>query len=216
MMKKDFLKSKVTPAIALVLFILLYQSGQLQVIFSMVIILIASAIEYGKGTFKSLGFQRSRFKALDLLVIAPLLAAVLFAIYWFILIPAVTYLTGQPIDFSVFEPYKGNLPAILTMLAFVWISAAFGEEILYRGYLMRQLIKFFGTSKISIVLNIVLLAVIFGWMHSYQGITGQIITGIIGATLATIFHFRKYDMWFNIALHGFFDTIALALIYFSA
>lgn len=216
MMKKDFLKSKVTPAIALVLFILLYQSGQLQVIFSMVIILIASAIEYGKGTFKSLGFQRSRFKALDLLVIAPLLAAVLFAIYWFILIPAVTYLTGQPIDFSVFEPYKGNLPAILTMLAFVWISAAFGEEILYRGYLMRQLIKFFGTSKISIVLNIVLLAVIFGWMHSYQGITGQIITGIIGATLATIFHFRKYDLWFNIALHGFFDTIALALIYFSA
>ncbi len=215
-MKKDFLKSKVTPAIALVLFILLYQSGQLQVIFSMVIILIASAIEYGKGTFKSLGFQRSRFKALDLLVIAPLLAAVLFAIYWFILIPAVTYLTGQPIDFSVFEPYKGNLPAILTMLAFVWISAAFGEEILYRGYLMRQLIKFFGTSKISIVLNIVLLAVIFGWMHSYQGITGQIITGIIGATLATIFHFRKYDLWFNIALHGFFDTIALALIYFSA
>jgi len=50
-------------------------------------------------------------------------------------------------------------------------------------------------------------------MHGYQGITGQIITGIIGLLLAIIFHLRKYDLWFNIAVHGFFYTIALIVIY---
>ena len=90
-----------------------------------------------------------------------------------------------------------------------------GTEILFRGYLMRQFTKFFGSSSISLILNIILLAVIFGWIHSYQGLSGQIVTGIIGAMLAAVFHLRKSDLWFNVAVHGFFDTIALALIYYS-
>lgn len=31
--------------------------------------------------------------------------------------------------------------------------------------------------------------------------------------LAIVFYIRKYDLWFNIAIHGFFDTIALVLLY---
>lgn len=212
-MKKDVLKSIVTPAIALILCCMLYLSGYFQVVFAALIILIASWIEYGKSTFKSLGFQRSNLKLLRLLVVAPLISGMMFMLYWYVLIPCVTYLTRQPMDFSLFESYKGNLQAVLSIFPFVWISAAFGEEILFRGYLMRQFTKFFGSSKMSIVLNIVLIGVIFGWIHSYQGVSGQIVTGIIGAILATIFHIRKDDLWFNIAIHGFFDTIALVLIY---
>lgn len=212
-MKKDFLKSTVSPIIALTLCCTLYISGYFQVIFATPIILLGSWIEYGKGTFRSLGFQRGNLKALPLLVVAPLVSGMMFILYWYVLIPVVTYLTGQPMDFSLFESYKGNLQAILSIFPFVWISAAFGGEILFRGYLMRQFTKFFGSSKMSVVLNIVILGVIFGWIHSYQGISGQIVTGIIGAMLATIFHLRKDDLWFNVAVHGFFDTIALVLVY---
>jgi len=212
-MKKDLLKSIITPVVAIILCVILYLSGHFQIIFAALIVLLASWIEYGKGTFKSLGFRRSNLKLIPLLVVAPLLAGIIFTLYWFVLIPVVTHLTGQPMDFSLFEPYKGDLKAILILLPFVWISAAFGEEILFRGYLMRQFTKFFGSSKASIVLNIILLGVLFGWIHMYQGISGQIITGIVGMLMATIFYFRKYDLWFNIALHGFVDTIALVLIY---
>lgn len=212
-MKKEFLKTLLTPVIAIMLCILLYLSGYFQMVFAALIVLIASWVEYRKGTFKSLGFQRSHLKLIPLLVIAPTLAAVIFALYWFVLIPVVTNLTGQPMDFSLFETYKGDLKAVMILFPFIWVSAAFGEEIVFRGYLMRQFTKFFGNGKVSLILNITLLGVLFGWIHLYQGISGQIVTGIIGMIFATIFHFRKNDLWFNIALHGFVDTIALVLIY---
>ena len=212
-MKKDSLKSTVTPVIALILCSILYALGYFQILFVVPIILLASWIEYGKGIFKSLGFQRNKLKAIDLLVVAPLVSAGMFIFYIFVLVPGVTYFTGQPLDYSVFEPYKGNLPAVIGLFFLIWLSAAFGEEILFRGYLMKQFVKFFGSGRISLVLNILILGVIFGWIHAYQGISGQIVTGVIGALLAIIFHFRKHDLWFNVALHGFFDTIALVFIY---
>lgn len=210
-MKKTFLRENVTPVIVLILCYLLYLSGYFQIIIAAFLILIASAIEYRKDLFKSLGFQRKRLNLKSLLITAPLVGIAFFLFYFYIMVPGVTYLTGQPIDFSVFETYTGNFPAIISLLALVWVSAAFGEEIVFRGYLMRQFIKFFGNSKI----NIVLFGILFGWIHAYQGVTGQIITGIIGILLAIIFHIRKYDLWFNIAVHGFFDTTALVFIYYG-
>ena len=214
-MNKTFLTTKLTPVITIILCCILYLSGYFQIIIAAVLILIASAIEYRKDLFKSLGFQRKRINVKSLLITAPLFGALLFLFYFYIMVPSVTYLTGQPMDFSVFETYTGNLSATMSLLVFIWISAAFGEEIVFRGYLMRQFIKFFGSSKISLVINILLFGFIFGWIHSYQGISGQLITGIIGMFFAIIFHIRKNDLWFNIAVHGFFDTTALVFIYYG-
>lgn len=180
-----------------------------------ILIIIANYIEHKGKPFSALGFKREKFTFKNIFVLAPLVAIGLFAFYVFALVPGITKLTGAPIDYSSFDQLKGNLPACLITLALVWLSAGFGEEIIFRGYFMRQFVKFFGESKVSILLNIVLLACFFGFMHSYQGITGQLVTGIVGALLALIFYLRKYDLWFVIAVHGFFDTIALICIYFG-
>lgn len=180
-----------------------------------ILIIIANYIEYKGKAFSALGFQREKFTFKNIFVLAPLVALALFVFYVFVLVPGITKLTGAPIDYSSFDQLKGNLPACLIALLIVWVSAGFGEEIIFRGYFMRQFVKFFGESKVSIVLNIVLLACFFGFMHSYQGITGQLVTGFVGALLALIFYLRKYDLWFIIAVHGFFDTIALICIYFG-
>ncbi len=214
-MIKTFLTTKLIPVTAIILCCILYLSDYFQVILGPLLVLIASAIEYKKDCFKSLGFQRKRINVKSLLIIAPIFGIVLFLFYFYIMVPSVTYLTGQPMDFSVFEPYTGNLPATLVFLLFIWTSAAFGEEIVFRGYLMRQFTKFFGSSKISLVINILLFGFIFGWSHPYQGISGQIITSILGMLYATIFHFRKNDLWFSLAAHGFFDTVALVFIYYG-
>lgn len=179
------------------------------------LLIIASAVEYKKELFSSLGFQRKNLNIKRLLVVAPLLGIAIFVFYGYVLMPGVTYLTGKPIDFSEFESYEGNLPASLSLLALIWASAAFGEEIVFRGYLMRQFTKFFGSSKISLVINILLFGFIFGWLHAYQGISGQILSGITGMLLAVIFHIRKGDLWFNIAVHGFIDTVALVYMYYG-
>ena len=180
-----------------------------------IIIMVANYIEYNGNAFSPLGFQREKFTTKNIFILAPLVALGLFVFYVFALLPVMTQLTGVPIDFSSFDALKGNLPACLIALVVVWASAGFGEEIIFRGYFMRQFVKFFGESKISILLNIVLLACFFGFMHSYQGITGQLVSGVIGAILALIFYLRKYDLWFVVAVHGFFDTIALVCVYFG-
>ena len=180
-----------------------------------ILIIIANYIEYKGKPFSALGFQREKFTIKNIFVLAPLVALGLFVLYVFALVPGITELTGAPIDYSNFDQLKGNLPACLIALLLVWATAGFGEEIIFRGYFMRQFVKFFGESKVSIVLNIVLLACFFGFMHSYQGITGQLVTGSVGALLALIFYLRKYDLWFIVAVHGFFDTIALICIYFG-
>ena len=180
-----------------------------------ILIIIANYIEYKGKPFSALGFQREKFTLKNILVLAPLVALGLFVFYVFVLVPGITKLTGVPIDYSSFDELKGNLPACLIALLLVWATAGFGEEIIFRGYFMRQFVKFFGESKVSIVLNIVLLACFFGFMHSYQGITGQLVAGFVGALLALIFYLRKYDLWFIVAVHGFFDTIALICIYFG-
>lgn len=179
------------------------------------LIIAANYIEYDRKPFTALGFQREKFTAKNILVLAPLLALGLFAFYVFLLVPGMTQITGVPIDYSAFDALEGNLVACLVSLLVVWATAGFGEEIIFRGYFMRQFVKFFGEGTLSMILNIVLLSVFFGFMHSYQGITGQLVTGVIGAILALIFYRRKYDLWFVVAIHGFFDTYALICVYFG-
>ncbi len=218
-MKKITLRQILVPLTTIIIIALIWfgplHLNFLENICISILICIANYIEYKKNPFLILGFRRENFTFKNIFLWAPLVALGLFIFYILILVPGVTKLTGVPIDYSSFDQLKGNLPACLVALLVVWASAGFGEEIIFRGYFMRQFVKFFGDGKISIILNIVLLACFFGFMHSYQGITGQIVTGVIGAILASIFYFRKYDLWFLVAVHGFFDTIALVCVYFG-
>ncbi|SEB87461.1 hypothetical protein SAMN04489761_2021 [Tenacibaculum sp. MAR_2009_124] len=180
-----------------------------------IVIIIANYIEYKGKAISELGFQREKFTIKNILILAPLVALGLFVFYFFVLVPVITKLTGVPIDYSSFDELKGNLPKLLLTLLIVWATSGFGEEIIFRGYFMRQFVKFFGEGKISIVLNIVLVTGFFGFMHWQQGITGQLVTWFTGALIALIFYLRKYDLWFVIAVHGFFNTIAFICIYFG-
>lgn len=176
-------------------------------------VLLIAYLDSGKKFLNSLGFQKKKLSLLNLVVIAPITGLFILLIYRFVLVPLVTELTGVPIDISLFDPIRGNLDVLLSTLVFVWTSAAFGEEVIFRGYLMTRFTKIFGTSNIAIIANIVLIGIFFGSIHAYQGITGQILSGITGAMIATLFHFKKNDLWFCIVVHGSIDTLALTAIY---
>lgn len=177
------------------------------------IIIAANYFEYKGKPFSALGFYREKFTSKNLLVIAPLVAFGLFVFYVIALVPGIEMLTGVPIDYSSMDQLKGNLPTTITWILLVWVTAAFGEEIIFRGYLMRQFVKFFGDSKISLAVNILIISSFFGYMHMQQGITGQLVAGSTGALFAIIFVMRKYDLWFMIMVHGFFNTLAFVSIY---
>jgi len=207
------------PLIAITIILFLWfgpiHLGFLTLIISSIVVFIASAIEYkGKG-FSAIGFQREKFTFKNIFVLAPLVALGLFIFYAFVLVPGITKLTGVPIDYSFFNEITKDLPTFLISLLLILAGSGFGEEIIFRGYFMRQFVKFFGESKISIALNIILITGFFGFMHSSQGITGQLVTFVIGSLIALTFYLRKYDLWFVCSVHCFFNTIGLTCIYFG-
>ncbi|MFC4633239.1 CPBP family intramembrane glutamic endopeptidase [Dokdonia ponticola] len=216
-MKTSLLKTKIVPLISAIIIGIIFTVplglGNFTNIVATLLLILASFISYGSDGFKSLGISNFKDQKREFFVYAPILAIILFMFYAYALVPGTTKLTGQPIDYSEFSSLIGNLPACAVLLVYIWISAAFGEEIIWRGYFMRHFVRFFGDRIPVLVVNIILFGIVFGYLHSYQGITGQIVTGIIGMILAFIFYKRKYNLWFNIAIHGFFDTIAVIYMY---
>jgi len=189
--------------------------GPYSVIVLTLFVLLVSYLEYGKKLFTSLGFDKKNVNIKNLLIYAPITALVILLTYRFILVPSVTHFTQTPIDISAFDALRGNLSNLLVLLPFVWISAAFGEEIIFRGYLMTRFTVVFGKGSIATIFNILIFATFFGLIHSYQGITGQVLSGITGGIIATIFHFKKQDLWFSIVVHGMIDTLAFIGIYYG-
>lgn len=83
------------------------------------------------------------------------------------------------------------------------VSAGLFEEIIFRGYLQRQL----GTLGHSAVVGIVASAVIFGLGHLYQGPRMMIAIGVFGALFGILAHFRK-SLRPGMMTHAFQDSIA--------
>ena len=124
--------------------------------------------------------------------------------------------TKSSTDHSAFESLRGNLKNFLFLLVTVWIVVAFVEEIIFRGYMMGEIAALIGNSNIALVMNLALTSILFGLAHWYQGKSGAISTGIIGAILGILFILSGFNLWLPILTHGFIDTVGLFLIYINA
>ncbi len=123
----------------------------------------------------------------------------------------------QPADISRFDFIKDNIWMLLGALVAVWFSAGFGEEIIWRGYIMKNIAGFLGDTKKSWIISLIFTSFLFGVLHFYQGPAGMIKTGVAGLFLGIVFiRNGKQNLWINILVHGFIDTISMISIYFSS
>lgn len=105
--------------------------------------------------------------------------------------------------------FAGDLPEFLFFMIFVgWGSAAFGEEMLMRGFVIDRLCKVIGSSETAAVLvAIVLQGVLFGFLHSYQGLGGVLVTGFFGLSIGLIWLLSGRNLWACIILHGLINMV---------
>lgn len=160
-------------------------------------------------SWRTLGFQRPA-RWVTTVGMALAAAVALQLISEFVVEP----LTGRP-DLSEFHSLVGNLPASLGMLVLIWTIAAFGEEMAYRGYVLNRVAALGHYSSSAYAMAMVIVSLLFGLGHFYQGLAG-----IIGSTVSGLFFGFLYlksgrNLWLPILAHGFSDTIGLALIYFG-
>ncbi len=97
-----------------------------------------------------------------------------------------------------------------TFLAFILVAvAAFAEEGIFRGYLIRRLSLITGSVPAAIVIS----SFIFSMGHGYEGSAGLITVGITGAVLAVIYLWRK-SLAAPIVLHFLQDFVSIIVSHY--
>jgi membrane protease YdiL (CAAX protease family) len=108
-----------------------------------------------------------------------------------------------------------NSAALPGFLLLVVVSAGWGEETFWRGYLFERLGRVFGSSAAAKTIVVLLTAVLFGMAHySGQGRDGVVQAIITGLTFGSIFAYTGRLMFLMIA-HAAFDVAAVLIIYFD-
>ncbi len=111
---------------------------------------------------------------------------------------------------------RGNLPMYLIWLGIVWTTAAFGEEMFFRGYLVTRLQTAFSSIKFGNALAVITPALLFGAAHVYyQGLRGFVLTGLIGLAFGTMFLLFKRNLWPLVLWHGIIDTLTFTAIFMN-
>jgi CAAX protease family protein len=105
---------------------------------------------------------------------------------------------------------------MLKSLEIVWVFAAFGEEIGYRGLLLRRLADGLGGSSAAYVFASLWSSVLFGFGHFYKGPTGVFDSTVSGLILGGVYVLSRRNLWPSILAHGLSDSFAVLFNFFAA
>ena len=129
-----------------------------------------------------------------------------------VILPVAVWLTGTSIDLSALGELE-DTRGWLTLMLYAWTLAAFGEEMVFRGYLIRRLVDLTGTTRIAWGFAIVASGAAFGVAHSYQGPAGVLATAVVGVLMGLLYLYAGRNLWTVIIAHATVDTVALSAIY---
>lgn len=119
-------------------------------------------------------------------------------------------------DQSEYNPLIGNLPLLLLALTSAWTNVAFGEELLFRGFLINALGRLLQQTRASKVVAVVGSSVIFGLAHLAWGWMGVLETTLFGLVLGIAYVRSGRNLWVTIIAHGFANTIKFLAVYSGA
>jgi membrane protease YdiL (CAAX protease family) len=108
---------------------------------------------------------------------------------------------------------RGNTARFLVLLLPLgWGTAAFGEELLYRGFFNTRLARAFGGSRAALAVGAIGQATFFGLAHLYLGPRGVLNAFAIGLVSAGVYLNDGKNLWPLIVAHGLVDTVGLTVI----
>jgi membrane protease YdiL (CAAX protease family) len=174
------------------------------------VIISIGSLRIRKISFNDLGLSLSDFNVRNI-IYGLFIALCYFGLFHFLVDPLLSKV-AQPKIPSAFN-IKGNLPMLIQWLLVSWIVAAFGEEIIFRGYLVNRLNEVISNNIAGKLLVIILAGVAFGMVHFYQGLHGVLSAGLIGISQASIYIARKMKLTLPVIAHGAYDTIGFVLLF---
>ncbi len=170
----------------------------------------------------ALGLRGLDFRELGLVRPRPWIRTLLLGIgCWFVVFlvngviinPVIYGLLGETPRLEIFDGLRGNAVFYAQLLLLSWTVAAFGEEILFRGYLLTRVAGLFGGGPRARLAALTLQAAAFGAAHLYQGLAGVLVTGSVGFVLGALYLMTRRNLWAVIVAHGLVDTVSLTALY---
>ena len=119
-------------------------------------------------------------------------------------------------DMSEYNYLAGNLPMLLLALVGVYIVSSFGEEVVYRGFLIMRIEELRPGSRHIRKIGLLVSAVVFGLAHYTWGPAGVVQTTFMGLALGIAYLAVGRNLWINVLAHAYADTILLVQQYLAA
>jgi len=127
--------------------------------------------------------------------------------------PLVVRALGSPPDLRQFADLADDLPRAALYLVLVWVIAAFGEELVWRGYVFDRIVGLVGRVRAPYSVALVITSLLFGLAHFHQGPPGVVIESVGGLILGAVYLGCDRNLAVPIAVHGVVDTIDVVLGY---
>ena len=118
-------------------------------------------------------------------------------------------------DLSGYNYLSGNLPMLILALLGVYVVSSFGEEVIYRGFLITRIAELADGGKTALRVAIIVSSVIFGLIHYEWGAMGMLQTGLMGLALAISYLMVRRNLWVLVLAHAYLDTVLLVQLYFA-
>ena len=118
-------------------------------------------------------------------------------------------------DMSGYNYLRGNLPMLILALVGVYIVSSFGEEVVYRAFLINRIAELGGGGTIAWWGAVVISSVVFGFAHYGWGAMGIGQTGFMGLALGVSYLVVGRNLWVLILAHAYMDTILMVQMYFA-
>jgi membrane protease YdiL (CAAX protease family) len=163
-----------------------------------------------RTTWREIGFVRPKSW------IATLTVGIVLGIAFKVAMKAIVMplLAAPPIN-PAYHFLTGNTAALPWMLFVVIVSAGFGEETVFRGWMFERFGKIFGPGVWAKTLMVLLTSALFGLAHyADQGLAGAEQATITGLVFGTIFAVTG-GIFLPMIAHAAFDLAALAIIYWD-
>jgi membrane protease YdiL (CAAX protease family) len=121
-------------------------------------------------------------------------------------------LLGAPPN-PAFRHLEGNTAALPLAILTMGFLAAFGEEVVMRGYFFERLKKVLGCGAAATALIVLVTSVVFGIGHyPLQGLAGVQHAAIMGLVFGTLYVITG-RLWLPMMTHAAYNLAGMAIIY---
>jgi membrane protease YdiL (CAAX protease family) len=127
-------------------------------------------------------------------------------------------ITGIPesTNLSGYDYLKDNIGMLLLTLGGVYIVSSFGEEVIYRAFLINRISELGLATKKGTTIAIIISSIVFGLVHYEWGPMGMVQTGFMGLALGICYIKLKKRLWILILAHAYMDTILIIQMYLAS